>query len=208
TSERFSHIRANSELSEETQYGKTARSLLLLVTCIGILLATPKLVSDDEALADGVLTTSSRLSKGEVPDEWRNELDPLVQEGKQGEKGDLGRQGERGEPGPQGEKGDLGRQGDKGEVGPQGEDGEAGLTGQKGEVGAIGRQGPPGPQGPQGVKGDTGRRGRPGIDGISPKSDDGKSRGDDINDVKASVSPLTPIGAKFKDITPTVNKVK
>ncbi len=109
TSDRFSHIRTNSESSEEVQYGKTARSLLLLVTCIGILLTTSNLVNDEEALTAGILATSPIVSKGEIPEEWRNELDSLAEKGKQGEKGEPGPQGEKGESGPQGEGGEPGR---------------------------------------------------------------------------------------------------
>ncbi len=54
TSDRFSRIRADSESSEETQYGKTARSLLLLVTCIGILLAAPNLAREYNEAIDGL----------------------------------------------------------------------------------------------------------------------------------------------------------
>ena len=81
------------------------------MTCIGILLATPNLVSDEEALTDGVLATLALVPKDEVPEEWRKELDSLVEKGKKGSKG---------EPGPQGEKGEPGLQGEMGEPGPQG----------------------------------------------------------------------------------------
>lgn len=66
--------------------------------------------------------------------------------------------GEKGDTGPQGPKGDAGEKGDTGEQGPQGEQGIQGPQGPQGEQG---------PQGLQGEKGDQGIQGPAGADGKS-----------------------------------------
>ena len=65
-------------------------------------------------------------------------------------KGDVGRQGPRGDADPQGTKGDAGLQGPRSDAGPQGTKGDAGL------------QGPRSDAGPQGTKGDAGLQGSKG----------------------------------------------
>lgn len=107
--------------------------------------------------------------------------------------------GEKGDIGPQGEKGDpfiyddftseqlaalKGEKGDTGDIGPQGEKGApftyadftpeqlAGLKGEKGDTGATGSQGI------KGDKGDTGEQGIQGIQGVKGDKGDKGEKGD------------------------------
>ena len=111
----------------------------------------------------------------------------------QGEKGDQGIQGEKGETGPQGSqgpRGDTGEQGPKGDKGDtgatgpkgdQGEKGETGATGPKGDQGAQGQQGETGSQGPkgdQGIQGDKGDAGEQGPKGDKGDKGDQGEKGD------------------------------
>ena len=107
--------------------------------------------------------------------------------------------GEKGDIGPQGEKGDpfiyddftseqlaalKGEKGDTGDIGPQGEKGDpftyadftseqlAGLKGEKGDTGNTG------PQGIKGDKGDTGEQGIQGIQGVKGDKGDKGEKGD------------------------------
>lgn len=92
-------------------------------------------------------------------------------------KGEVGPQGEKGDPGPEGPQGVAGPEGP---VGPQGLPGEPGPQGPQGEVGETGPQGPegqPGPQGPQGIAGPVGPAGPQGPVGetgpIGPQGEKG-----------------------------------
>ncbi|HFG0228569.1 TPA: LPXTG-anchored collagen-like adhesin Scl1/SclA [Streptococcus pyogenes] len=95
--------------------------------------------------------------------------------GDKGETGDQGPRGERGETGLQGPKGDKGERGEKGETGatgaqgPQGEKGETGAQGPAGPQGEAGKPGEQGPAGPQGEKGETGAQGPAGPQGEAGK---------------------------------------
>jgi hypothetical protein len=100
---------------------------------------------------------------------------PILEEPKQGLKGDKGIKGDTGKPGPKGKdgiKGDTGKQGIQGETGIQGKDGIQGDTGEQGIQGETGEQGIQGETGIQGVKGNAGLDGTNGKDGI--KGDTGE----------------------------------
>lgn len=80
----------------------------------------------------------------------------------QGPAGEVGPQGEKGDPGERGPQGDIGPQGEKGtpgERGPAGPQGNTGKQGPKGERGPAGETGLRGSAGPKGEKGDTGPQG-------------------------------------------------
>ena len=95
----------------------------------------------------------------------------------QGQKGDAGLQGPKGNKGDAGVKGDVGLQGPKGNKGDAGVKGDTGLQGPKGNKGDVGLQGPKGNKGDAGVKGDTGLQGPKGNKGDAglqgPKGDNG-----------------------------------
>lgn len=94
--------------------------------------------------------------------------------GPEGKKGDTGATGPQGQAGPKGEKGETGAtgpKGDPGEQGPQGETGPQGTPGAKGDKGDTGAQGPKGDPGETGPKGETGATGPAGPTG--PKGDTG-----------------------------------
>ncbi len=125
------------------------------------------LILDDGSRLDLGTITGAQGEKGET--------------GEQGPKGDQGEKGETGEQGPkgdQGEKGETGEQGPKGDQGEKGETGEQGPKGDQGEKGETGEQGPKGDQGEkgetgeQGPKGDQGEKGETGEQG--PKGDQGE----------------------------------
>ena len=69
--------------------------------------------------------------------------------------GTTGPQGEKGDVGPQGDQGTQGEKGEKGDTGPQGEQGIQGFQGEKGEAGPQGEQGPQGEVGPAGPQGEV-----------------------------------------------------
>ncbi|HCE59477.1 MAG TPA: collagen-like protein, partial [Wolbachia sp.] len=81
-------------------------------------------------------------------------------EGIQGNKGDIGPQGDMGLSGTPGLKGDIGPQGEKGDVGLPGTEG---IQGNKGDIGPQGVPGMSGLPGIPGVKGDIGPRGADGV---------------------------------------------
>lgn len=94
---------------------------------------------------------------------------PILEEPKQGIKGDKGIKGDTGKPGPkggQGIKGDTGTQGIQGEKGLEGKDGIKGDTGEQGIQGETGIQGVQGVDGEQGIQGNTGEQGIQGKTGI------------------------------------------
>ena len=70
--------------------------------------------------------------------------------------------GPKGELGKQGDRGDIGERGLDGPVGPQGSKGDKGETGLQGPVGLDGSMGP---QGPNGTDGLPGPQGQPGLTG-------------------------------------------
>ena len=87
-----------------------------------------------------------------------------------GEKTDVKAEGEKGDTGAQGEKGD------KGDTGAQGEKGDKGDTGAQGEKGDKGDTGAQGEKGDKGDTGAEGEKGEPGVPGEAPTfevSDDG-----------------------------------
>ncbi|HHG0394844.1 TPA: collagen-like protein, partial [Streptococcus pyogenes] len=87
-------------------------------------------------------------------DTWKEKVTKSIQNGTfQGDKGDMGPEGEPGPKGDKGETGDQGPRGERGETGLQGPKGDKGERGEKGETGATGAQGP------QGEKGETGAQG-------------------------------------------------
>lgn len=94
---------------------------------------------------------------------WANQY--IIDNAKQGVKGDRGPQGVPGPQGATGPQGPAGPQGPKGDRGAQGVPGIAGVQGPKGEQGEPGEQGPAGPQGPQGPTGATGPQGPAGETG-------------------------------------------
>ncbi|EOK5659874.1 LPXTG-anchored collagen-like adhesin Scl1/SclA [Streptococcus pyogenes] len=124
-------------------------------------------------------------------DTWKEKVTKSIQNGTfQGDKGDMGPEGEPGPKGDKGETGDQGPRGERGETGLQGPKGDKGERGEKGETGATGAQGPqgekgetgaqgpagpqgeagkPGEQGPQGEKGETGAQGPAGPQGEAGK---------------------------------------
>ncbi|MGS6058886.1 LPXTG cell wall anchor domain-containing protein [Streptococcus pyogenes] len=85
-------------------------------------------------------------------DTWKEKVTKSIQNGTfQGDKGDMGPEGEPGPKGDKGETGDQGPRGERGETGLQGPKGDKGERGEKGETGA---QGPAGPQGEAGKPGE------------------------------------------------------
>ena len=105
----------------------------------------------------------------------------FTEEQLEGLTGPQGIQGEQGETGPQGEKGDAftyadfteeqlagltGPQGLKGEQGDKGDKGDKGEKGDTGDTGAQGPKGDKGDVGPQGPKGDVGNAEN--VDGVYP----------------------------------------
>lgn len=90
----------------------------------------------------------------EIAKKLREDADAGRFDGEKGEKGDPGL---KGDPGPRGEKGDTGEVGPRG---PQGLQGPKGETGEKGDTGATG------PRGEQGAKGETGATGPQGLSGV------------------------------------------
>ena len=94
-------------------------------------------------------------------------LDLGLISGAQGEKGETGEQGPKGD---QGEKGETGEQGPKGDQGEKGETGEQGPKGDQGEKGETGEQGPKGDQGEKGETGEKGDKGDKGETGATGKS--------------------------------------
>jgi hypothetical protein len=86
--------------------------------------------------------------------------------------GEMGAQGEQGEPGMDGMPGEMGAQGEQGEPGMDGAPGEMGAQGEMGEQGEMGPQGEMGEAGPQGMAGMQGEKGDPGDPG-GPKGDQG-----------------------------------
>ncbi len=118
-------------------------------------------------------------------DTWKEKVTKSIQNGTfQGDKGDMGPEGEpgpkgdkgeTGDQGPRGERGETGLQGPKGDKGERGEKGETGATGAQGEKGETGAQGPAGPQGEQGPAGPQGEAGKPGEQGpAGPQGEAGK----------------------------------
>ena len=91
--------------------------------------------------------------------------------GSPGERGEPGRNGEKGNtgsPGSNGRPGSPGLKGNSGQPGRPGNDGSAGLPGAKGSPGQNGNRGAPGLPGKDGIngaKGDSGRPGEPGTPG-------------------------------------------
>ncbi|MGI9969450.1 LPXTG-anchored collagen-like adhesin Scl1/SclA [Streptococcus pyogenes] len=104
-------------------------------------------------------------------DTWKEKVTKSIQNGTfQGDKGDMGPEGEPGPKGDKGETGDQGPRGERGETGLQGPKGDKGERGEKGETGATGAQGPQGEKGEtglQGPKGDKGERGEKGETGAT-----------------------------------------
>ena len=104
-----------------------------------------------------------------------------------GEPGRLGARGNRGRTGPEGYPGPTGspgRPGFTGRPGPNGDEGARGFTGQPGVQGDPGRRGvkgPEGPVGPRGIRGNRGpfgKRGPPGYAGDKgPAGQDGQKGG-------------------------------
>ncbi|WP_241653854.1 collagen-like protein [Wolbachia endosymbiont of Nilaparvata lugens] len=121
------------------------------------------------------LANNTELTQSIVEELRKN---PGEVQGPKGEKGDIGPQGIKGEPGingTKGAKGDIGPKGLDGAMGikgDMGEKGKIGSKGDKGEPGANGLQGPEGPRGEPGLRGFngtqglTGNKGEPGIDGL------------------------------------------
>ncbi|XP_044522561.1 macrophage receptor MARCO [Gracilinanus agilis] len=94
--------------------------------------------------------------------------------GVKGEKGLSGRDGIPGLPGPRGPPGDPGAAGIQGPKGIPGERGPAGVAGSQGEKGIKGDVGLIGPKGEAGAKGDKGDLGVPGSKGeVGQKGDKG-----------------------------------
>ncbi|HHD3086339.1 TPA: collagen-like protein, partial [Streptococcus pyogenes] len=87
-------------------------------------------------------------------DTWKEKVTKSIQNGTfQGDKGDMGPEGEPGPKGDKGETGDQGPRGERGETGLQGPKGDKGERGEKGETGATGAQGPQGEAGKPGEQG-------------------------------------------------------
>ncbi|HES3758780.1 TPA: LPXTG cell wall anchor domain-containing protein [Streptococcus pyogenes] len=112
-------------------------------------------------------------------DTWKEKVTKSIQNGTfQGDKGDMGPEGEPGPKGDKGETGDQGPRGERGETGLQGPKGDKGERGEKGETGATGAQGPQGEKGEtgaQGPAGPQGEAGKPGEQGpAGPKGDKGE----------------------------------
>ena len=104
------------------------------------------LILDDGSRLDLGTITGAQGEKGET--------------GEQGPKGDQGEKGETGEQGPKGDQGEKGETGEQGPKGDQGEKGETGEQGPKGDQGEKGDTGEQGPKGDQGEKGETGATGK------------------------------------------------
>ncbi|HER8551585.1 TPA: LPXTG cell wall anchor domain-containing protein [Streptococcus pyogenes] len=112
-------------------------------------------------------------------DTWKEKVTKSIQNGTfQGDKGDMGPEGEPGPKGDKGETGDQGPRGERGETGLQGPKGDKGERGEKGETGATGAQGPQGEKGEtgaQGPAGPQGEAGKPGEQGpAGPQGEAGK----------------------------------
>ena len=105
------------------------------------------------------------IGKVEDAEKVKNEIQEKLDNGEfNGKKGDTGPQGPQGEKGDVGPQGPQGEKGDVGPQGPQGEKGDVGPQGPQGEKGDVGPQGPQGEKGdagPQGPKGDPGKAGDP-----------------------------------------------
>ena len=89
-----------------------------------------------------------------------------------------GPQGEKGEPGAKGDKGD---QGEKGEAGAKGDKGDQGEKGEAGKDGVDGKPGEKGEAGKDGVDGKPGEKGEAGKDGVDGKPGE---KGEKVNKVK------------------------
>ncbi|HEQ3155204.1 TPA: collagen-like protein, partial [Streptococcus pyogenes] len=99
-------------------------------------------------------------------DTWKEKVTKSIQNGTfQGDKGDMGPEGEPGPKGDKGETGDQGPRGERGETGLQGPKGDKGERGEKGETGATGAQGPQGEKGETGAQGPAGPQGEAGKPG-------------------------------------------
>ena len=135
---------------------------------------------------------------------------PILEEPKQGIKGDKGIKGDTGKPGPkggQGIKGDTGIQGIQGETGIQGKDGIQGIQGNTGLDGANGKDGIQGNAGADGKDGVNGINAKDGKDGVDGK--DGANGKDGVNG-KAGVDGkdgVDGIAAEAPDIQPYLDKV-
>lgn len=112
----------------------------------------------DEGRLVFTLTDGSTADLGSVVGPQGEKGDP----GARGPKGDTGAQGPQGNPGAQGPKGDPGAQGPQGATGAQGPKGDPGEQGPKGDTGAQGPQGDPGERGPKGDTGAPGPKGETG----------------------------------------------
>ncbi|HHS7863746.1 TPA: LPXTG cell wall anchor domain-containing protein [Streptococcus pyogenes] len=103
-------------------------------------------------------------------DTWKEKVTKSIQNGTfQGDKGDMGPEGE---PGPKGDKGETGATGAQGPQGEAGKPGEQGPAGPQGEAGKPGEQGPAGPKGDKGERGEKGETGAQGPAG--PQGEAGK----------------------------------
>ena len=137
------------------------------------------LILDDGSRLDLGLISGAQGEKGETGEQGpKGDQGEKGETGEQGPKGDQGEKGETGEQGPkgdQGEKGDTGEQGPKGDQGEKGETGEQGPKGDQGEKGETGEQGP---KGDQGEKGETGEQGPKGDQGEKGETGEQGPKGD------------------------------
>ncbi|EOD2377729.1 TPA: LPXTG cell wall anchor domain-containing protein [Streptococcus pyogenes] len=151
-------------------------------------------------------------------DTWKEKVTKSIQNGTfQGDKGDMGPEGEPGPKGDKGETGDQGPRGERGETGLQGPKGDKGERGEKGETGATGAQGPQGEKGEtgaQGPAGPQGEAGKPGEQGpAGPQGEAGKP-GEKAPEKSPEVTPTpeTPeqpgekAPEKSKEVTPAPEK--
>lgn len=147
-----------------------------------------KKIKEDELLED--LSSFTAIIRGEEETIPSNELQFVVREGKNGQRGIdgkdglIGKDGKDGIDGKDGLNGTNGKDGKDGVDGKTGRDGLEGKRGYKGNQGEKGDQGIPGLKGEQGLpglKGKTGLKGEQGIAGNDGK--DGKDGKDGINGV-------------------------
>ncbi|HFD5305796.1 TPA: LPXTG cell wall anchor domain-containing protein, partial [Streptococcus pyogenes] len=151
-------------------------------------------------------------------DTWKEKVTKSIQNGTfQGDKGDMGPEGEPGPKGDKGETGDQGPRGERGETGLQGPKGDKGERGEKGETGATGAQGPQGEKGEtgaQGPAGPQGEAGKPGEQGpAGPQGEAGKP-GEKAPEKSPEVTPTPEMPEqpgekapeKSKEVTPAPEK--
>ncbi|HEQ9648619.1 TPA: LPXTG cell wall anchor domain-containing protein [Streptococcus pyogenes] len=128
-------------------------------------------------------------------------------QGEKGEPGTQGAKGDRGETGPAGPRGDKG---EKGEQGPAGKDGDKGEKGEQGPAGKDGERGPIGPAGKDGQNGKDGLPGKDGKDGQNGKDGlpgkDGKDGQDGKDGLPGKPAPQTPEVPQKPDTAPHTPK--